>query len=92
MFSAKPKTPRPTGCCAQQMKRFHSPTAGLPVDTNPVRGAAAPLTTPPKGFFDSLTTAWVFSPRLSLYSALGTLARASRIQPAITAQPQADTQ
>ena len=54
MFSAKPKTPRPTGCCAQQMKRFHSLTAGQPFDTNPVRGAAAPLTTPRKGFFDSL--------------------------------------
>ena len=54
MFSAKPKIPRPTGCCAQQMKRFHSLTAGQPFDTNPVRGAAAPLTTPRKGFFDSL--------------------------------------
>ena len=54
MFSAKPKTPRPTGCCAQQMKRFHSLTAGQPFDTNPVSGAAAPLTTPRKGFFDRL--------------------------------------
>ena len=54
MFSAKPKTPRPTGCCAQQMKRFHSLTAGQPFDTNLIRGAAVPLTTPRKGFFDSL--------------------------------------
>ncbi len=60
MFSAKPKTPRPTGCCAQQMKRFHSMTAGQPFDTNPVRGAAAPLTTPRKGFFDSLGSSLLF--------------------------------